>query len=1601
MNKREQNYIFLIFAVVIFAFLGIAISFGINGNFKNKLGASVSYSDFDNKVVYFDLEAFTKSLGASPEEYDYMKVAFALQGLINREKPILYYKYNSNGFPFLGVNIDEVWLSDLQSSDNMFQGKTVETYTSFYQIIDLAKNLGVVNGAVLWDNNVPATSNVASTIAGVENLVPIRYDISKQSCYTDLITNRNLFTVNRNLVGKFTGSGYLPDANLNTTTSGTASSGSKKNDAYRWAKKYYLDTKKTNSSIMGYTRDAWITQCTTGACFVDSYLPDTMTAGEEREVYITVLNNNINSNETWTKSGNYRVAAANYSTNGGGNNGFKVIAADYGFEQGNDVTSARLYFEESNPVSAGERVKLKFTIKAPDTAGTYYLNMKVVHDGYGWFNGEIKREIKVTSSTSSNRLVEHYGSYPMGIFNAGLNTSDYLIAKKAFFFDLSPDNTKAPIDDRGQSVGTDYNTLTSLLSQQKSNNNNELFTVIGFVPWFMKYTNFADSSSSLAPVAAEWKMIDIISSYNGISDADALSPVGLTNASIFTHQPLKTPFTQNNDKEAIMADKVIKEKYNSGTKYVVMYVGDYDCGAWTSGVMPSKFLLNWGSTDRYPLAWQVDSDLATRVPHAFNWMYAHQNRNDYFVGGDNGTGYLNPMKSPDLTKWKNHNIALNEQFDIDITGFLIAGNSGSVSSAVKSAYAAMTPVLVGYQASQTTANTTTGTTPFVSAFNADQARTDTSVSLGTDVYNQIFNTSNQFVIVRTVQFDRASLYSAIDEVYSKASANGKSVKFVDPYTFAQLYTDKPTSYKGCYTDGTTYQWVSGSTIPSGYTYVDTVSQSSDCHKPRTKVTKPTMTTSSYTFNGGAISPSITGFDSNTMNKTGDTSKTNIGNYSVTISLKNTDEYEWSDGTQGNISFNWSISKLTLPKPSISGTSTFTYNGSAQGVTVSNINTTWMTETGDKSKTNAGSYQVKYALKDKTNTSWSDGTTTDVTLNWSISKLTLPKPTINGDSTFTYDGTSKGITLKDFNSTYMNKTGTESSVNAGNYTVTISLKNTNNLVWSGNTSSDVTLNWSISKVKVEKPTISGSDSFTYNGNYQSLTFENLDTNLETVTGNEEIDVSSYTTTVSLNDTTNYSWSDDSISAILFTWSITKANLDAEVSISDYYENKTPSTPVVTGNLGNGEVTYSYTVRGEDNYKSSAPRTKGEYTIKAIISSTNNYNAQTVTSNFNVLESADDAITLPDGSIITDVGLYGELIDSYNKEKGTSFDYTHLFTESELASLKTLVISKENYHKVEVKDLSNLSYLTNLENLIIDFWEGCETQKLDLRKNTKLKNLSIKNANINVINISKLKLSNIDLDKTNSIGYILLDKKTDVSYLINSSSQEEDNVKNNSFNIICDKYNLTIGEETNCTIKGKTSELMSVLIFKLNQDNENISISNIRKVATNLNGDKEFIYFGNIPTNEEFDIITFKVTAISRGSSSINLIDYDEENRLGYIKASDDKPVQITDNISKTFYIDKYAMIDQTGNFVTEGNMETNYTLHIVSSDGSYIEAYKISVLGDVFADGKVNAQDVGRAYITTATSNYSELTTAEMYALDYNFDGYYNLLDVNQIYNLIQ
>lgn len=43
---------------------------------------------------------------------------------------------------------------------------------------------------------------------------------------------------------------------------------------------------------------------------------------------------------------------------------------------------------------------------------------------------------------------------------------------------------------------------------------------------------------------------------------------------------------------------------------------------------------------------------------------------------------------------------------------------------------------------------------------------------------------------------------------------------------------------------------------------------------------------------------------------GDIKATNVGNYSITVSLKDKDNYEWKDGTTTDLVLNWSITQAT-------------------------------------------------------------------------------------------------------------------------------------------------------------------------------------------------------------------------------------------------------------------------------------------------------------------------------------------------------------------------------------------------------------------------------------------------------------------------------------------------------------------------------------------------------------------------------------------------------------------------------------------------------------------------------------------------------------------
>ncbi len=95
--------------------------------------------------------------------------------------------------------------------------------------------------------------------------------------------------------------------------------------------------------------------------------------------------------------------------------------------------------------------------------------------------------------------------------------------------------------------------------------------------------------------------------------------------------------------------------------------------------------------------------------------------------------------------------------------------------------------------------------------------------------------------------------------------------------------------------------------------------------------------------------------------------------------------------------------------------------------------------------------------------------------------------------------------------------------------------------------------------------------------------------------------------------------------ILNFTISRANITPEVSITGWiykgYNGET-NAPSVTGNTGNGDVTYKYKLKAAADaaYSTTVPTNAGEYTIKAEITQTANYNAGSATKDFTISPKA---------------------------------------------------------------------------------------------------------------------------------------------------------------------------------------------------------------------------------------------------------------------------------------------------------------------------------------------------------------------------------------------
>jgi hypothetical protein len=223
-----------------------------------------------------------------------------------------------------------------------------------------------------------------------------------------------------------------------------------------------------------------------------------------------------------------------------------------------------------------------------------------------------------------------------------LSNHDYFIARKAFFFDVSPWGDEKPNDDLDQPMGLDRQNFLKILEALHHRANAGMIKVGGFPPWPYKYTSHASKACKYEGVPTEWEFGRLISQYNGYMEADAAGLAAMANASFYRHYPLAPQYKQPNPKpdpaqwkaKGLVKDGAVAPKF-----FVGHYVGDYDAPSWVYKAIPAFFADK--SRGLAPMGWALDPNMADRCPQALVFAYKNASTNDFFISGDSGAGYLN------------------------------------------------------------------------------------------------------------------------------------------------------------------------------------------------------------------------------------------------------------------------------------------------------------------------------------------------------------------------------------------------------------------------------------------------------------------------------------------------------------------------------------------------------------------------------------------------------------------------------------------------------------------------------------------------------------------------------------------------------------------------------------------------------------------------------------------------------------------------------------------------------------------------------------------------------------------------------------------------
>ena len=209
----------------------------------------------------------------------------------------------------------------------------------------------------------------------------------------------------------------------------------------------------------------------------------------------------------------------------------------------------------------------------------------------------------------------------------------------------------------------------------------------------------------------------------------------------------------------------------------------------------------------------------------------------------------------------------------------------------------------------------------------------------------------------------------------------------------------------------------------------------------------------------------------------------------------------------------------------------TYNGTEQTPTWKNFDSSQLSIDGDLAETNAGVYEAYFTPIN--GYKWGDGSVSTKTITWSINKVYVTIPVQSG--AITYDGTAQTATFDHYDPLLMTISGDMTETNAGTYTATATLSDSTNYQWADGSQTSVNIPWTISRATIASVPVQ-SGTLTYDGTAQSPSWTGYDATKMTMTGTMSgTDAGIYY--ADCTPTSNYKWSDESVTAKSVSWNIT--------------------------------------------------------------------------------------------------------------------------------------------------------------------------------------------------------------------------------------------------------------------------------------------------------------------------------------------------------------------------------------------------------------------------------------------------------------------------------